>query len=137
MKRFILIAALLAPTPGFCLGLCWPSCRQVLPLDTRSVQITENGTGFFAIGLGEDLMADAARETLRAGYTHFRLSRANQYQQFSGGGFNAYRSGNFINGVSTPTRHGTASAVVHMCNAGEPDCANTFDARAILNREGE
>jgi hypothetical protein len=138
MKNLIIIIlALLTTTPSFGIGICWPSCQSKLRLDDRHWQIVEQGVGFFAIGLNQDLMEDAARTALAAGYSSFKLSQANQYEQYSAGSFNAYRSGGWTNGNINSTRHGTASAVVFVCNAGEPDCAGALDARAILNREGE
>jgi hypothetical protein len=104
-----------------------------MQLDARTLAISQQGVGFFSIDLDSDVMIEAARQTLRHGFSHFTLSNPQESTQFAPSYYGGYRSGGYANGWIGNHRYGTASAIVHMSN-GNPDA---LDARAILAREGE
>lgn len=124
------LAVLASATQANAIGLCWPECVETMPMDERTVAITAQGVGFFSVGQNENVLIEAAKQTLAHGYTHFRLSNPNEYTQSTPGYFGGYRSGNYINGWVGTRRYGTASAIVTMGDNG-------LDAQRILQQYGE
>ncbi len=130
MKKIIAIAAVLYAAPANAAGLCWPECVDTLEMSPTEVLVTAQGVGFFSVGQNKNVLVEAARQTLNHGFTHFRLSNPQEYTQYTPGGYNGWRNGNWSTGTISSARHGVASAIVHMGDSG-------LDARAILSREDD
>ncbi len=130
MRKILAATIIFYATQAHSLGLCWPECVETMPLDERTVAITAQGVGFFSVGQNKNVLVEAARQTLNHGFTHFRLSNPQEYTQYTPGGYNGWRNGNWSTGTISSARHGVASAIVHMGDSG-------LDARAILSREDD
>lgn len=137
MNRIVCLSLVLLSTPANAFGLCWPQCSEVTELDDRHIAVSAQGTGFFSVGLNEKVMAEAARQTLAHGYTNMRLMSPQESTQFVPQTFTGYRNGAWTNGFVGNRRVGSASVVVSMCNAGEPECRGALSAQRVLQQYGD
>src|SRR5262245_40533289 len=124
--RKVAIAMLLASAVGGCIT------SQAMPLAPNQVRIdTRAGGLLFVNQTVPTTMREAATQTLRAGYTHFKLSQA-----ASGVGETASTScswgryGGGCGDVFRPTSG--ASVTVTMFRANDPQAKDAFDAEQVL-----
>jgi len=131
---------------------------QTTPLAPNAVRIdTQAGGAFYAGKAVPATMRAAAKETLEAGYTHFRLAGVQSGQGsevvgvvgggsgytsgyapglLSGGGYNGFETYDNSETVIRAHRE-NSSATVLMFNANEPGAKGAFNARAILAKYPE
>jgi hypothetical protein len=131
MKRIIAIIFFTTTVQANAFGICWPSCTETTELDANTIAVSARGTGLFAFGVNEDMMAAAASETLQRGFTRFRVVNPQDYTTLTPIG-NAYNG----NGWIGTRREGQSTAVIQMFNAGDDGYNRALDARAMLRKYG-
>jgi len=150
MKRIIALA-LFVPLAGCVTTQVQPLAPNVVRIDTQAGGALYAGTAVPAT------MRAAAKATLEAGYSHFRLADpssgqgsevvgvtggtsgyASGYEPglLRGGNYNGYNS-NFGSAsvIRAPTEH--SAATVYMFHANEAGAKNAFNARDILAKYPE
>jgi hypothetical protein len=142
MNKFVILGL-----AGACLGGCATS--QTTSLAPNIAHI--DASGYLTNQTAPTTMRDAAKATLQAGYTHFRISDASGVggepanTACSGGSsWNAGWNGSDGNAASSggggcapafrPTSK--ASVTVTMFRSGEPGAAGAFDAQQVLRQYG-
>lgn len=128
---YVILIAFITPQAQ-ALGLCWPSCTEIIELDEHTVVISARGAGLWSAGLNEDLMMSAASAALQHGYSKFRLLNPNEFSQYSPYGY--FNSGS---GFITASQQRETSAIARFFNERDPGAQEALDAQAILTRYGD
>jgi len=138
MNKFVILGL-----AGACLGGCATS--QTTPLAPNIAHI--DASGYLTNQTAPTTMRDAAKATLQAGYTHFRISDASGAggepantacsggSSWNGSDGNAAGSGG---GECAPVFRLTskASVTVTMFRSGDPGAAGAFEAQQVLRQYG-
>jgi hypothetical protein len=129
MKKWIVVAI-----AGLCLSGCITS--QTMPIAPNQVRIDTQAGGLLFTGQTvPETMRAAAKATLAAGYTHFRLADVNSgVGEKTGTACSWGRYGGGCGDVARPVS--AAGATVTMFHAKEPGAQGAFDAQQVLAQYG-